>query len=127
MILNKNKLYIAFKYISPVSFFIQRNIYYNYNSKNLKQWSNILWLNLLYEMKYNSNSKKIYKKDFNKFVLYFLTDFEIDNIFNYICNGTNYICNGTNYFTYDNLVRFLLIINENDYKLIINSFEKNKN
>ena len=96
------------------SFFIQRNILYIYNKKTLEDCAIMLWK---YILKDEENSKKIYKKDFDKFLLYFLNTEESNNLYKYICNNKNY-------FTCELFIRFLQIIKKEDYYRIINSFEK---
>tara|TARA_B100001093_G_C26055339_1_gene688141 strand:+ start:82 stop:444 length:363 start_codon:yes stop_codon:yes gene_type:complete len=120
MILNKNKLLIALKYLSTPSFFTQRNYLSILYGKNVDEWATLLWKYMIIELGYDKDSSKIYRNDFDKLVLYYLNENETNNLFKYICNGINY-------FTYEKFLRFLLLINDSDLNKIINSFEKNKN
>ena len=120
MILNKNKLLIALKYLTAPSFFTQRSNLCILYGKNVNEWGILIWKYMLNELGYDKDTNKIYRSDFDKLVLYYLNDNETNNLFQYICNGLNY-------FTYDKFLRFLLIIDDSDYNKIINSFEKNKN
>ena len=138
MFFNSNNLLIALKYFNTPSIFRERKKITIINEKSVNEWCNLLWNHIIKELNYKENSKNIYRKDFDKFVLYFLNDNEVDKIFNYICNNTNNNnnvnnvnnnnnVNNDNYFTYDSFLNFLLVIHNNDFNKLINSFEKNKN
>ena len=111
MRLNSNKFLIVLKNLDHLSFFKNRKWDDIYSNNTVSYLNYEIWKNILNNE--NIKGEAIDKYEFNKFCRYYLTEIEINILFNRINKKSRCI-------NYDEFNEFMEFLSEKDYLLCIN-------
>ena len=114
MRLNSNKFLLVLKNLDDLSFFKNRKWDKVYSNNTVSYLNYEIWKNILNNE--NINGEAIDKYEFNNFCKYYLTDNEINILFNRINKKSRCI-------NFDEFNEFLEFLSEKDYLLCINCLE----
>ena len=114
MRLNSNKFLIVLKNLDDLSFFKNRKWDKVYSNNTVSYLNYEIWKNILNNE--NINGEAIDKYEFNKFCRYYLTEIEINILFNRINKKSRCI-------NFDEFNEFMEFLSEKDYLLCINCLE----
>ena len=114
MRLNSNKFLLVLKNLEDLSFFKNRKWDKVYSNKTVSYINYEIWKNILNDK--NIKGEAIDKYEFNNFCRYYLTEIEINILFNRINKKSRCI-------NFDEFNEFMEFLSEKDYLLCINCLE----
>ena len=117
MRLNSNKFLLVLKNLEDLSFFKNRKWDKVYSNKTVSYINYEIWKNILNDK--NIKGEAIDKYEFNNFCRYYLTEIEINILFNRINKKSRCI-------NFDEFNEFMEFLSEKDYLLCISCLEPEK-